>query len=103
MKHSTYRDVISGADRSLLAAAGRAGLKAASLFYGAAVGLRNRAFDHGLFRVHRADVPVVSVGNLTAGGTGKTPVVAAIAGWFISYGVRPVILSRGYRQISKEG
>jgi tetraacyldisaccharide 4'-kinase len=40
---------------------------------------------------------VVSIGNLTAGGTGKTPLVAAVVEWFTSHGVRAAILSRGYR------
>jgi tetraacyldisaccharide 4'-kinase len=40
--------------------------------------------------------PVVSVGNLSLGGTGKTPLVAAIASWLVSRGERPAILSRGY-------
>jgi len=102
-KHSTYRDVISGANRSLLADAARCGLKGASLFYEAAVRLRNGAYNTGLFRVHRVPVPVVSIGNLTAGGTGKTPMVAAVVEWFIARGLRPVILSRGYRATQNAG
>ncbi|MCA1584165.1 MAG: tetraacyldisaccharide 4'-kinase, partial [Acidobacteria bacterium] len=42
------------------------------------------------------DRPVISIGNLVVGGTGKTPVVAAIAQWLITRGERPAILSRGY-------
>jgi tetraacyldisaccharide 4'-kinase len=103
MKLSTYRDVISGADRSFAAEAARCGLKGASLFYELAVRLRNRAFDTGLFRAHRVPVPVVSIGNLTAGGTGKTPMVAAVVEWFVSRGLRPVILSRGYRSAPNAG
>jgi tetraacyldisaccharide 4'-kinase len=61
--------------------------------------LRNAAYDSGLLATHRAAVPVVSIGNLTAGGTGKTPMVAAVADWFTSRGMRPVILSRGYRSL----
>jgi tetraacyldisaccharide 4'-kinase len=44
----------------------------------------------------RLDRPVVSVGNLSVGGTGKTPLVAAIAAWLVAIGERPAILSRGY-------
>lgn len=97
MTHSIYRDVISGAARGLVADAARAGLKLASVLYGTAVCLRNGAYDFGVIRTQRARVPVVSIGNLTAGGTGKTPIVAAVVNWFMSHGVRPVILSRGYR------
>lgn len=74
-------------------------MQAAAIFYAAGVGIRNAGFDWGLLPIHRAGVPVVSIGNLTAGGTGKTPMVAAIADWFTSRNVRPVILSRGYRSL----
>jgi tetraacyldisaccharide 4'-kinase len=100
VKHSTYRDLISGSQRGALADAARFGLKAASLFYGSAVRIRNRGFDYSLLRTHRVPVPVVSIGNLTAGGTGKTPMVAAVVNWFRVRGVRPVILSRGYRSLN---
>lgn len=99
MKESTYRDLISGVKRGIVADAARGGLKIASLVYGAAVRLRNRAYDVGLLRVRRAPIPVVSVGNLTTGGTGKTPIVALVADWFTQRGLRPVILSRGYRAL----
>ena len=52
----------------------------------------------GLARVERAAVPVVSVGNIACGGTGKTPLVAAIAGRLAELGARPAILTRGYRR-----
>jgi tetraacyldisaccharide 4'-kinase len=100
VKHSTHRDLISGKKKGPLAQAALWGLSVASFFYGAAVRIRNRAFDLRLLRSHRAAVPVVSIGNLTAGGTGKTPMVAALAEWFTSRGARPVILSRGYRSLS---
>jgi tetraacyldisaccharide 4'-kinase len=99
VKQSTYRDLISGSRRGALAGAARLGLKAASFFYGAAVGIRNRGFDRGLLPIHRAPAPVVSIGNLTVGGTGKTPLVAAVIDWFASRGMRPAILSRGYRSL----
>ncbi len=48
--------------------------------------------------------PVVSVGNLSVGGTGKTPCVAALAAWLVAQGERPAILSRGYaRQVRRRG
>jgi tetraacyldisaccharide 4'-kinase len=60
---------------------------------------RNRLFDWGWKRTHQADVPVVSVGNITTGGTGKTPLVAFLANWFQDQGQKPAILSRGYRAV----
>ncbi len=49
----------------------------------------------------RLERPVVSVGNLSVGGTGKTPFVAALAAWLVSEGHRPAILSRGYGRPAK--
>jgi tetraacyldisaccharide 4'-kinase len=74
----------------------RSGLSAVALGYGAAVAVRNRGFDRGWLRIQRAGVPVISVGNLTLGGTGKTPMVEWVARWYRRHGVRAAILSRGY-------
>lgn len=74
----------------------RGGLWLASGPYGAAMRIRNAAFDRGWRRVTRATVPVISVGNLTLGGTGKTPAVEYIARHFRARDIRVAILSRGY-------
>jgi tetraacyldisaccharide 4'-kinase len=68
----------------------------ASWVYGAAVAWRNRRFDRGL-GVQRVPMPVVSIGNLTAGGTGKTPVVQWVAARLLAADRRPAIALRGYR------
>ena len=60
-----------------------------------AVARRNRAFDRGE-RVWRAPYPVISVGNLSVGGTGKTPVVMRLARELLARHLRPVIAMRGY-------
>jgi tetraacyldisaccharide 4'-kinase len=57
---------------------------------------KNRAFDEGRSTIHRVDAPVISVGNLTAGGTGKTPLVAWIARNLQEQGKGVVLISRGY-------
>ena len=57
---------------------------------------RNAAFDRGLLRSHRAPVPVVSVGNLAVGGTGKTPVSAWLCRELADAGARPALVARGY-------
>lgn len=74
----------------------RAGLKMLSVPYGLGVRCRNWLFDHGWKKAYRADVPVVSVGNLTVGGTGKTPCVEFVARFYRERAVRVAILSRGY-------
>jgi tetraacyldisaccharide 4'-kinase len=65
--------------------------------YGAASYLRAAAYRSGILRPKRLDGVVISVGNLTVGGTGKTPMVAAIAEHLLAEGKRVGILTRGYR------
>jgi tetraacyldisaccharide 4'-kinase len=95
---NSYLDLIRGRRLGPAALLFRSALWVATIIYGAAVRLRNFAFDRGLLRVHQAGVPVVSVGNLTLGGTGKTPMVEWIARWYRKRGIRVTILSRGYGQ-----
>jgi len=64
--------------------------------YGGVVALRNRAFDRHPERAARVDVPVVSIGNLTTGGTGKTPVTLHLAEALEAEGFLPAVVSRGY-------
>lgn len=64
--------------------------------YGAGVFLRNSAFDAGLKRVHRASIPVISVGNLVAGGAGKTPFTRWLVTQITARGRRVAILHGGY-------
>ena len=90
-----FRELISGRRRGLVASVSRGMLSLAEMPYRAAIALRNRQFDRGR-RVHRVSVPVISVGNLTVGGTGKTPMVEWLAKWFRQHGVRVALISRGY-------
>jgi tetraacyldisaccharide 4'-kinase len=66
------------------------------MIYQAGVYLRNRAFNAGLISAKRLSCPVVSVGNLTLGGTGKTPFVIYLAGLLKEMGHETAILTRGY-------
>ncbi len=67
-----------------------------SLFYGALQRLRYGAYGRGMLKRKTLPGRVISVGNITAGGTGKTPAVAALAQWAVSKGIRACIISRGY-------
>lgn len=71
-------------------------LSPATLVYAAVVDWRRRRFDAGA-GVIRLDAPVISVGNLVAGGTGKSPVCRTIARHLLQTGRRPAIALRGYR------
>ena len=68
--------------------------------YGWAIQLRTMLYETGWLTRRRLPCRVVSVGNLTVGGTGKTPVVIALAEWLKSNGKRVGVLSRGYRRTS---
>lgn len=67
------------------------------MLYGAAVVARNLLFDVGIRKPREAGIPVVSVGNLTVGGTGKTPFVLFLAREALRHGLRPAVVLRGYR------
>lgn len=72
-------------------------LKPMSWLYGMVTDVRNWLFDHRVLPVEEFDVPVVSIGNLTVGGTGKTPHVEYLAGMLSStYNI--AVLSRGYKR-----
>jgi tetraacyldisaccharide 4'-kinase len=71
--------------------------------YGGAVALRHALYDRGWLKSRRVEVPVISVGNLSVGGTGKTPFVAWLAARLEGRGLRPGILSRGYRGTERAG
>lgn len=76
-------------------------LKPAANLYRLGVGLRNRAYESGWLEVVDSGKPVVSVGNITAGGTGKTPFTKRLAESLLAKGRNVAIVSRGYKSASE--
>lgn len=74
-----------------------------SLVYRTAVKMRLRLYYKGVFKTRRLPCRVISVGNITSGGSGKTPIAMHLALMFRKNGKRAVIISRGYRGTSSRG
>jgi len=96
---AALRQLITDAKASLPVVCLRQGLRLASLPYWAAISARNLAYRLGWKKSFRSRLVVISVGNLTVGGTGKTPTVAWLAQWLRARDLRVAILSRGYGQL----
>jgi len=71
-----------------------------SFLYGLLIKFRNSLYNNGIFNSIKLDVPIISVGNITLGGTGKTPMVIYIAKLLRKNGYTPGIISRGYGRLS---
>lgn len=94
-RHSLYRRIIAQ-DAGAWAEPGRWFLRAAESFYSCIVALRNARYDRTGARVV-LPIPVISVGNITVGGTGKTPFVIELLKRLDGRGFSPVVVSRGYK------
>ncbi|HVT88900.1 MAG TPA: tetraacyldisaccharide 4'-kinase [Tepidisphaeraceae bacterium] len=92
-----HRNIISGARQSAAASMMRGLLSAIEPLYVSITSLRNELFERDILTVSRAPRPVISIGNITTGGTGKTPVVRWLTESLIASGKRPAVLLRGYR------
>ncbi|MBI2524920.1 MAG: tetraacyldisaccharide 4'-kinase [Candidatus Rokubacteria bacterium] len=75
-----------------------AGLGGLAVGYRCALAARERLYDLGVLRTGRLPCPVISIGNLTVGGSGKTPLVELAALTLAELGARPAVVSRGYRR-----
>ena len=99
MSESTRRDgVISGLEARVRRTwAGDAGLgfRIASALYGLGHDGRNLLFDAGILESQGMSIPVITIGGLTSGGSGKTPISAAVAGWLVEGGRRPAVITEG--------
>jgi tetraacyldisaccharide 4'-kinase len=90
------RQIITGKDHSIMGAFLKPVLSAFSFIYRIAVILTQRAYSVGFRPSYKARKPVISVGNITAGGVGKTPLVILIAEHFAHKKFRPAVITRGY-------
>ena len=96
MNRSSYLKLIRGEKKGPIALLLRGLLWLLVIPYALSSWSRNRLFDLGWRRARQVDVPVISVGNITTGGTGKTPMVAWLARWLRDHGLLVALVSRGY-------
>ena len=97
----SYLNLISGKRRGAMSAAARFLLRGCAMGYRSVIALRNHYYNT-VAMPFWLDVPVISVGNLTVGGTGKTPMTLWICRQLLARGRKPAVLSRGYKA-SAEG
>lgn len=94
--HKLFRRILDEADQAAGIRLLRLLLRLPARLFGSLVRRRNRMYASGRMKPERLPLPVISVGGLTVGGAGKTPVVRYLAGLLMDMGRRPAILSRGY-------
>jgi tetraacyldisaccharide 4'-kinase len=103
LNQEAYRKLVSGQKKGLGAALLRALLGILACPYSLVIHLRNLFYSKGLFKAHQANAAIISIGNITAGGTGKTPLVVWLCNEiaqnpkFDGKGYRCAILTRGYK------
>ncbi|MDR0335565.1 MAG: tetraacyldisaccharide 4'-kinase [Planctomycetaceae bacterium] len=95
---NTFRELVSGQQQGLAARAVRGLLNLLELPYFSVTLLRNFFYDSGVLPTYQLPIPIISVGNLTLGGTGKSPLVAWLGRFFLDQELQPGIISRGYGQ-----
>ncbi|MEI8195373.1 MAG: tetraacyldisaccharide 4'-kinase, partial [Phycisphaerae bacterium] len=91
-----YYSIITGQRAGAIPAILRAIFAVLSVGYTGIVQWRNFFYDRGIFKTVKLPVPVISVGNITTGGTGKTPTVIMVVKELQRLGMRPAVLTRGY-------
>ena len=91
-------ELMSGQRRGIMASLLRGVLRITETPYAMLMRVRNGLYDAGALKSHRLAMPVISVGNITAGGTGKTPMVQWLVAQLWQRGMKPAVLMRGYRR-----
>jgi len=91
-----YLSILSGQQRGFIAAIIKSILSTCTLPYLAVLNTRNALYKNGIVRSTRLPVKVISIGNITTGGTGKTPLVEFSVKYLSKIGKKVAILSRGY-------
>src|SRR3989338_7675556 len=91
-----YLSIIRGEQRGFLNLVLKTLLRVLSVIYGGLVRCHGALYGSGFLRPKNLSVPVISVGNITWGGTGKTPLVIEIAKMIQQSGKKPAVLTRGY-------
>lgn len=99
---SEFERIISGQKRGPGTSLARGGLRVLGFLYGRMMAVRNAYYDTWAMPVW-LDVPVISVGNLTVGGTGKTPMTIWLCERMLERGRKPAVLSRGYKATDEAG
>lgn len=94
--HTYWRGLVSGSRTGLVDKAVLLFLTPFAWLYSSVLKLRGGLYRAGIFKTYRLPRPVVSIGNITVGGTGKTPVTAYCARFLIEKGYRVAVISRGY-------
>jgi tetraacyldisaccharide 4'-kinase len=93
-----WEQILRGHRNDLIAQSIRRFARLGSWGYGAGVKGRQLAYEHGWLSVKRLPLPTICVGNITVGGTGKTPLVIRLASDLLAQGLRPAVLLRGYKR-----
>ena len=91
-----FYELVSGQKTSIAATMLRGALRSIEIPYRSVVTARNLLYDRRLLPIRRFSVPIISVGNLTLGGTGKSPMVVWLCKFFLEKNMRPGLISRGY-------
>lgn len=97
LNQKTFRNILSGNDTRVGAKALRLLTRLISGPYGLIIRGRNVLYDRGLLASMAAGIPVISIGNITTGGTGKTPLVIWLCRYLEEKGIRSAVLTRGYK------